>query len=277
MKHTPRLPRTNVNVSKTSPIKEFALLLAGVAGILAGVYVLMGVAVDFIVPRLSPEFEARFGKHIVRAINPALEDIPKTRIVQELVRRIQDRCTKLPYDVTVHVQKRSIFNAAALPGGHMLIFNGLLDKVETENELAFVLGHEMGHMANRDHLRGMGRALVLITISTLIFGSDNVVSEMLTNSLDMTELAFSRQQETRADAFGLDVLHCHYGHISGAAAFFRKISDERPERLKLSHYFSTHPDPDRRIDFVEHYAAANDYPAGEQIPIPTALKTGKPK
>lgn len=275
MKYTPRLPRSNANVSKTSPLKEFALLLAGVAGILVGIYLIMGLAVDFMVPRLSPEFEIRFGKHIARNFKTADEDAPKTRAIQELTRRIQARCATLPYEVIVHVRNTPVFNAAALPGGHMLIFQGLLDKVETENELAFVLGHEMGHMANRDHLRAMGRALVLIALSSLILGSDNPIADVVSNSLNLTELAFSRQQETRADAFGLDVLNCYYGHVAGAAGFFRKMNDERPDRLKLSHYFSTHPDPDRRIDFVTEYAASHDYPVGDPVPVPPIM-TSKP-
>ena len=159
----------------------------------------------------------------------------------------------------------------------MLIFEGLLDKVDTENELSFVLGHEMGHMVNRDHLRAMGRSLVLIALSTLILGSDNEISDILTNSLNITELAFSRQQETMADAFGLDVLNCYYGHISGASAFFRKMNDEHPTRPKMSHYFSTHPDPDRRIDFMKAYAVKQEYPLGDTKPIAPEMKAGKPE
>ncbi len=54
--------------------------------------------------------------------------------------------------------------------------------------------------------------------------------------LNITELSFSRGQETAADEFGLDVLQCAYGHAAGATDFFRKIpvsQDPRPLRALL--------------------------------------------
>ena len=89
MKYTPRLPRTNVNVSETSPLKEFGVLLAGVGAVLVGIYFVMGLAVDFMAPRLSPEFEIRVGRHLLRSFSPDIEDIPKTKAIQELTTGIQ--------------------------------------------------------------------------------------------------------------------------------------------------------------------------------------------
>ena len=45
-------------------------------------------------------------------------------------------------------------NAVALPGGNIVVFAGLLKEIKSENELAMILGHELGHFAHRDHLRG---------------------------------------------------------------------------------------------------------------------------
>jgi Zn-dependent protease with chaperone function len=95
------------------------------------------------------------------------ETADATRTLQALVDRLQTQCAALPYQITVHVQPSTAVNAAALPGGHMLVFSGLLTEMRSENELAFVLAHELGHYAHRDHLRGLGRALVLMAASTV--------------------------------------------------------------------------------------------------------------
>ena len=59
MKFTARHPGTNVNVSPTSPLKEFAVLAGGLLAIAAGIYLALGLAVDLIVPRLSMDLEQK--------------------------------------------------------------------------------------------------------------------------------------------------------------------------------------------------------------------------
>ncbi len=53
-------------------------------------------------------------------------------------------------------------------GSYLFVTNGLLAAVESENELAFVLAHELGHFHHRDPLQALGRSLVLITLSSLL-------------------------------------------------------------------------------------------------------------
>ena len=124
-------------------------------------------------------------------------------------------------------------NAMALPGGNIVVYTGLLDRVASENELAFVLAHELGHYAHRDHLRGMGRALVFAVIAGLLFGPDSGTGSLLAGALGLTELSFSRRQETRADAFAVAALHCAYGHVGGSTDFFDRIGQgARPRRVR---------------------------------------------
>ena len=162
MKFTARQPGINVNVSPTHPLKEFAILAGGLLAIVVGVYLALGLAVDLIVPRLSMDLEKKLAGAFVGRLVETEEVDTTTRSLQDLVDRLQDRCAPLPYMITVHVTESDAVNAAALPGGHMVVFTGLLAEMTSENELAFVLAHELGHYANRDHLRGLGRALVLM-------------------------------------------------------------------------------------------------------------------
>ena len=275
MKFTARHPRTNVNVSPTHPLKEFAILAGGLLAIAIAVYLALGLAVDLIVPHISMGLEKKLAGAFLDRF--AKNDRPDqtTQALQSLVDRLQDQCTRLPYPITIHVQESDAVNAAALPGGHMVVFSGLLAQMRSENELAFVLAHELGHYAHRDHLRGLGRALVLMAASTVLLGADNGVSDMIGQGMVLTELSFSRKQETRADEFALKTLYCHYGHVAGAAAFFSELP-ENSDPGRIGHYFASHPETHRRIRRLEALTRDRQYPVGELTQLPTALVVADP-
>ena len=270
MKFTPRQPGINVNVTPTHPLKELAILAGGLLTIVVGVYLALGLAVDLMVPRLSMELEKKLAGAFIGRLVETDPVADTTRSLQALVDRLQDRCAPLPYTITVHVKESDAVNAAALPGGHMVVFTGLLAEMASENELAFVLAHELGHYAHRDHLRGLGRALVLMTASTVLLGADNSINGMIGQGMVLTELSFSRKQETQADEFALETLFCHYGHVTDATSFFSKIpKDGDPGRF--GHYFASHPENRRRIGHLEDLARERGYPAGKPLPLPADL------
>jgi Zn-dependent protease with chaperone function len=272
VKFTPRHPDANgnVNVSPTHPLKEFAILAGGLLAIVVGVYLALGLAVDLVVPHISMNLEKKLAGAFVERFAQTDETAETTRSIQALVDRLQARCASLPYTITVHVQPSPAVNAAALPGGHILVFSGLLAEMRSENELAFVLAHELGHFAHRDHLRGLGRAVVLMAASTMLFGADNSVSDMIGQGMVLTELSFSRKQETQADEFALEALYCLYGHVAGATAFFEKIP-EAADPGRFGHYFASHPENRRRIRHLEDLTRARDYPLGDVTAMPADL------
>jgi Zn-dependent protease with chaperone function len=270
VKFTARHPGTNVNVSPTHPLKEFAVLAGGLLAIMIGVYLVLGLAVDLIVPRISLDMEKKLAGAFSGKIVESEGLADTTRSLQALVDRLQTRCAPLPYPITVHVLRSDAVNAAALPGGNMIVFSGLLTKMTSENELAFVLAHELGHFAHRDHLRALGRSLVLMTASTVLLGADNSINRMIGQGMILTELSFTRKQETRADEYALEALFCQYGNVADATTFFRKIpKEEDPGRF--GHYFASHPENRRRIDHLEDLIAKHGYPVGFPLPLPADL------
>jgi Zn-dependent protease with chaperone function len=252
------MPETNVNVTPTSPLRDFFVLLSAAAGIIVVIYLLLGLAVDFIVPRLSPEIEQKIGGVFLSSMAGSDTSPEKTKTLQMLLDKIQEQSAKLPYKLTVHLHDSPVVNAVALPGGNIIVFSGLLEKMESENELAFVLAHEIGHYSNRDHLRGLGRALVFIMISTTLFGAESNIGNLLAQSLDITEMGFSRNQESHADEFALEVLNRCYGHVGGATDFFKKLSAEK-KTSRMKHYFSTHPENLKRIAHLINYSRSKGF------------------
>ncbi len=274
MKFTARKLKTNVNVTPTSPLREFFVLTGALGVIAIGVYFLLGLAVDLMVPYLPLTVEDKLARVFFNALDDKEADAGHQRYVQNLVDDLEARCTDLPYEFQVHVFQSSTVNALALPGGHIIIFTGLLDKVASENELAFVLAHELGHYAHRDHLRGVGRTMIFLTISTVIFGADSGISDLIGTGLNITELSFSRKQETWADEFALDALNCSYGHVGGATDFFGRIPAEQ-DPGEFGHYFSSHPQNTRRINHLKELAAARRYEFLAKKPLAADLMLQK--
>jgi Zn-dependent protease with chaperone function len=274
MKYTARLPETNVNVTPTSPLWDFFVLLSAAIGIIIGIYLLLGLAVDFIVPRLSPEIEQKIGGVFLNSMTASDTSPEKTKTVQMLLDKLQEQSTKLPYKLTVHLHDSPVVNAVALPGGNIIVFSGLLEKMNSENELAFVLAHETGHYANKDHLRGLGRALVFLLISSTLFGPDSGIGNLLVQSLNVTEMGFSRNQESHADEVALEVLNRCYGHVGGATDFFKKLSEEKKTR-RLKHYFSTHPENQKRIAHLKNYSRLKGFAEKSLRKLPSTITKKK--
>ena len=130
---------------------------------------------------------------------------------------------------------------------------GLVEGATSENEIAMVLAHELGHFKNRDHLRGLGMGLVLGLFSVALgtTGGAQAVSDLVVLAGSLVSHRFSREQERAADAFGLELVAKHYGHVGGSAGFFERILalDHEPG-VAGGEYFSTHPLSQNRIDAI---------------------------
>ncbi len=162
-------------------------------------------------------------------------------------------------------------NAMALPGGLIVVTRGLLDQVESENELAFVLGHELGHFRNRDHLRALGRGLVLSLVFSVATGND--VAGLGIKAADLTLRGFSREQESRADEFALAIVHSEYGHVNQAWRLFERWDTQHNDASVLTTYLSTHPQPGDRARRLRELAEQGGWRlSGDVTTLPWSAK-----
>ena len=262
MKYTPRTPRHNHNVSPVSPLKELLILLGGLLTIVVVIYILLGYSVELLVSRISPETEQKIAELFINKFDAGEVQNKNVVYLQQLVDRMKEKgCITLPYPVTIHLVDSEMVNAMALPGGHIIVFSSLLDIMESENELSFVLGHEIGHFKNKDHLRGLGRGLVFAAISAILLPPDSSVGRLIGKTVQITESGFSREQESEADAFGLQAIDCAYGHVNGASHFFKHMPRDL-DPGHLGHYFSSHPENEKRIKTLLDLSEKKGYAIG---------------
>jgi predicted Zn-dependent protease len=275
----------NVNVTPHHPLVNFAYLLGTVVVITIVIFVALGFVADFLVTRISPNMESQIGQKLLPTILADNEELVEDKRIQYLNKLINslpqaDETTRLP--LTIHLIQSDVINAAITTGGHVLIHTALLENVNSENELAFVLGHELGHFQAYDPLKSLGRTLVFLAAlmvlnfdisDTSIFGPD-----IISTTGSLTYLNYSRKQEGAADFYGLSRIIKYYGHGGHSLDFFvQLLEDEEKEGeskhlQKVSQYFETHPPTEKRITILQELAAENGWiMEGNPTPLPKWL------
>jgi len=262
--YQPSLPEHNDNVSHQRPVREFFVLIAGVLFFVLIGYWALGLCVDFAVDYLSSEQEAKLFSKVDINWDFGEESMPEEQAkLQSLVDAFKP-CLSLPYPITVSLVKSKTVNAMAVPGGKMVVYSGLLDAVSSTNGLMFVLAHELGHFKNRDHLRLMGRGIVLSILAMLAFGGDSGISDILASTINLRTAKYSQTRESQADHTALEALHCHFGHVGGATELFETLkSHEERFDFEFLHYFSSHPELQQRIEDLHLLAQELGFPVQE--------------
>jgi Zn-dependent protease with chaperone function len=269
MEYRPRTPREGINVSAGHPLSELAKLVAGISFALVVFVVAVFVVIEVVIRWVPASFESRVFGSLWSADAGSEREDPRLEAAAALLGRLESHWEQNPYQLRLAIMEEKSPNAFAVPGGTIYLTRGLLDSVESENELAFVLGHELGHFRNRDHLRGLGRGLVVsLTLSALVGGS---AAESLPQVVTaITESGFAREQERDADAFGIALVQAEYGHVAGADGFFKRLPDANADiGDEFASYLATHPVSESRIENLWSIAAEHRWSiTGELTPLP---------
>ena len=161
----------------------------------------------------------------------------------------------------IQVVDRPEINAFAAPGGHVVVFRGLLQQASSPDEVSGVLAHEFGHVRQRHGFRALVRSAGLGIFASILLGG----SDLGAAAVALTTLAYTRSFEEEADGFATDVLR-RTGHgTEGLAAFFNRVSrmtGGQDAGRGMWSYLQTHPHPgDRSERLMRAEGAAPRVPA----------------
>ncbi|MGB0907258.1 MAG: M48 family metallopeptidase [Maricaulaceae bacterium] len=257
-------------------IRKMYIFLAALFGSFALLGILIIIFAHSLVKYIPFSAEERFIKPYERLFLENLDDRSEseTTIQSYLETLVQKLSTSehLSGQVTfkIHYSDSHVQNAFATLGGHITVFRGLMNSVDSENGLAMIIAHEMAHIDNRDPATGMGRALIISMMLTSISGghSENI-SDFLSN---VGFSQFSQKQEQDADKLALHILYDYYGHVGGQDEFFRKMKDAETESTNIPVWLSSHPDMEKRITYLKEESADKGYPAGEIVALPDEIQ-----
>lgn len=151
------------------------------------------------------------------------------------------------FEWNVKLINQDVLNAFAAPGGYIYVYTGLINYLDSEHELAGVMGHEIGHAAARHSTDQMTKQYGLAFMLQVASGGNPGGLEQLAAGL--LTLKFSRGDESEADDLSVKYLCKTDYKADGAAGFFQKIIDEGAASQPA--FLSTHPNPDNRVENIQ--------------------------
>ncbi|MEM1246027.1 MAG: M48 family metallopeptidase [Acidobacteriota bacterium] len=195
--------------------------------------------------------------------------------IQEQIDAIGERLVRgtaaaqTPYRFEFHVlaDERTV-NAFALPGGQVFITYALLSRLETEGQVAAVLGHEIGHVVGRhsaervakqELMQGLTGAAVMATYDPAS-GGGQMSAAMAAMVANVVQMKFGRGDELQSDRLGVEFA-AQVGYDPRAAVRVMEILAEASGAGRQPEFFSTHPNPDNRIERILQ-AVQEIYPNG---------------
>lgn len=255
----PQVPH-EVNVGRESAVREFLRLAAGLALLVVAASAVLWAAGGSLARFVPFERERAWVGDSVVGVATSAPRTPRdrevARYVEELTRDLAARM-ELPagMSIRVHFTDDDVPNAFATLGGHIVLTGGLYRRMPSENALAMVIAHEIGHVKARDPIASIGGTAGVALLLALLSGE---VSGIVPYVAQTVQRGYSRRAESLADGEALVALRRLYGHAGGAAEVFRVLSKAAgPVAGATPTMLSTHPADAQRIARLE--AAAADW------------------
>ena len=248
-------------VAAGTTVKVVGWSLAAVASAL--VVALFGIpaAVERAAPLVPVSVEQRLGDSIDSQIRVLLAagqsdrfecgDTPEQRASRAAFDKLLGRLESsagLPFPVRAAVVRRSDVNAIALPGGRVYVFEGLIDKAGTPDELAGVIAHEMGHIAHRDGVRAVLQAAGLSFLFGTLIGDFSGGGAAVMAMRTVLQSSYSRETESAADTFGAGLMIKLARDPRAVGKFLVRVAGNTGANAKI---LLSHPEARERAAAIE--------------------------
>ena len=228
-----------------------------------------GLAVLMLLPACAVDQseEVRIGRENAQAVNarlPLVRDAVIGEYVQHLGADIASRTARADLDWRFSVVNSREVNAFALPGGFVYVNRGLIERADRLDELAGVLGHEIGHVVRRHGVQQMqngARANTVVGLGCSLTGwCDNTVTQAAIQVGGAALFArYSRDDEAEADSEAVvNVVRTGFDPEGIPALFRRLIAERRTSPLAIEAFFASHPMEEERVRATEHQIGAID-------------------
>lgn len=195
----------------------------------------------------APEMAAQYGGLYPDRNYQAVVDMVGKRLVESSVAR------ETPYQYEFHLlADPSTVNAFALPGGQIFITYGLYSQLETEDQLAGVLGHEIGHVVGRHSADRISKeGLTQGIISGVAMGSESMAAaQMAAMVANLINMKYGRDDELESDDLGV-LFMIQAGYNPEEMIKVQEILKALSGGSRVPEFQSTHPDPENRIEKIK--------------------------
>lgn len=253
MKFIPSEESEEINYkTEKHPWLNALILVVGAIGAYVAFMVFLGVIGETVASKIPPRYESKAFSFMDFKANkkawPAGQEI-----VDDIFARNKIDSEFKP---EIFISCEDTVNAIALPGKKIIVFDGLVKDIKTLNSLYFVVGHEIGHIFHRDHLRSIGRALAIsLGLFFVNMGADT--NSFFSFNQAIVDRQFGQGQEDAADDIAIEFTKTRFKGLASSYEFFDNISKKEPNMPRFVNFLSTHPLTQKRIDKIKNHPDHN--------------------
>ena len=240
--------------------------LSRITTILAALAAVLIITMSAAVPAdaimlVSRSQEVEIGKEVEKQAIKEYGGLSNDKALSERVRRVGEKVaavsTRQDVTYTYKVLNSDVINAFACPGGPVLITKKLAQMLDTDEQLAFVLAHETGHVAAQHGRKAINRSMIAGGLASILLGDASDAQKIGVNVMyTLYERGYSRDQEYQADALGVQFMSKAQFNSEGAIMALAKLGLKTTKGVNK--YFATHPDTPDRIDRVAQLGGVSD-------------------
>ena len=211
------------------------------------------------------EKEEKIGQRLADNIEKqyeVFEDVETFEKLQQMGEYLKEASGIDEINYQIKIVEREGPNAFALPGGFIYLTSDLLDYVHSDDELAAIIAHEMGHIIHQHSIKQLQdkQKFKLVELLTLLVTGDSTLG-ILSELASITILnAYRREYEEEADLTALELLHKSYHyHPVALLTYFERVNSEYMLKPNINMgIFKTHPEMSARIKKVKEYLDENN-------------------
>lgn len=205
---------------------------------------------------IPKDVELSLGDNIAQSVlQTYTEEDSATYYANQFVAQLK---TNSNYSIQITVIESDEINAFALPGGKIFVYSEIIKKMNSYEEFAALLGHEMSHVNHQHSLKSICRSAASSIFIAFLFGDVTGISTgILEQANEFSNLNYSRELETDADDSGYEVMIDNRISPKGMIDLLQMLQKESSEMPDLMKYFSTHPETQARIDNIKSKANIN--------------------
>lgn len=203
------------------------------------------------------EYEKKLGKIMFEQVKTSEPfDSAKTRLLNSFFDSLHFE-NRIKIEILCVKQKE--VNAYAIPGGYIVVYDEILNKMESKDELAGLLAHEYSHIILRHTLKNTFNSIGFSALLQIVLGSfdESVIGLIGNQAQQLRDLHYSRSLEKEADKKGFELLKLQHINPRGMINLFERLKSENTDNMP--EIISTHPLPEERIKYIEELIKTDTY------------------